>query len=181
MYVPDKLLAEVRSADIAVSGVCQLALEAEVLRCAMVAEANRDLRAVASRLAQTREAAEDRRYEKGSAFGVRWARQFASLDELERVARAAGRGRELDYRSLPSLFALLMDEDPDHYVDPDGGVNGEVSSYDRGFFDGAVLVYESVRPLLDAAQSEVRRHRQLDMGPAKPDAPAARPRKAKRP
>lgn len=167
VYVPDELLAEVRAADIAVSTVCQEALEAEVRRRNAVAGADEDLLAVAARLVEADAAEQRRAHEDGLAFGIWWARGYATRAELEVVDRAVGRGWMVQYRSVPTMIGALMRRYDEPDVASDDWLDGERSSFDRGVLVGAADVYRAVKPLLEDAQRQARRRDSAKRRPVK--------------
>lgn len=149
VYVPDELLFRVRAEDIAVSTVCQRALEGDVEARALARSATKNLRAVAERLRRTEDARQAQQYREGYAFGVAWAQEVAGLDELRRVDRAADRDLLVDYGQVPSYVARLMDAAPDGDVVTDDVLDGDASEFDRGVLLGAAEVYRNVRPLVE--------------------------------
>lgn len=149
VYVPDDLLAQVRAEDFSVSPVCQQALEAEVVARRLERSAKRNLRAVADRLRQTEDDQQAHLYRDGYAFGVAWAQESATLEELRLAARVAERSMTVQYERLPTLVGQMHAANPDVDVAPDEFLDGETSEFDRGVLVGATEVYRAVEPLLD--------------------------------
>jgi hypothetical protein len=86
IYLPDQLEDAVRAHDIGMSAVCQRALEQEVREVELRQQAADDLQKVAERLRGTQQQQEDRERASGFDLGVRWARQWATLEELQALA-----------------------------------------------------------------------------------------------
>ena len=149
MYVPDDLLARVRAEKIAVSTVCQRALAAEVDERRLVRSASKHLRAVAKRLRQTEDDRQEQLYRDGFEFGVAWAQEAATLEELRLVDRTADRSMTVELSRIPTYVSHLLAANPDVDVDLDEYLDGERSEFDRGVLGGAAAVYREVRPLVE--------------------------------
>jgi len=85
VYLPDRLAEQVKEYDISLSSVCQAALAREVERAELRASVADDIAAVARRLRLTETAADDRRQAAGEEFGAWWAREHATVQELEEL------------------------------------------------------------------------------------------------
>ena len=149
VYVPDELLSRVRAEDISVSPVCQAALEAEVDARRLSRSAGKNLRAVAERLRHTEDARQADLYRDGYGFGVVWAQEVATLEELRLVDRVAGRGMSVSFSRIPSYVGRLVMAVPDVDWSMDEFLDGELSEFDRGVLVGAADVYGKVRPLIE--------------------------------
>ena len=154
VYVPDELLSRVRAEDISVSPVCQLALEAEVDARRLSRSAGKNLRAVAERLHQTEDARQADLYWDGYEFGVAWAQEVATLEELRLVERVASRGMTISFSRIPSYVGHLAKVVPDVDWSMDESLDGDVSEHDRGVLVGAAEVYRNVRPLIERAPGD---------------------------
>jgi len=85
IYLPDSLEERVRGHSISMSPVCQKALEEDVRKVEAKAKATNDIVGVAERLRATRDEAEQEEYQRGRELGVEWARESATLGELENM------------------------------------------------------------------------------------------------
>jgi hypothetical protein len=152
VYLSDELEAEAREAGIKISPLCQAAVRDELIRLESVKGAQEDIRDVALRLLRTKEERDLKRFREGRSAGVDWARQNATLDDLERLAARFGRrwGR-IDLDSYDTIQRFLFnraisaghDAEPDwfdHFDDDD--------AYDLGFIEGAHDVHEAVKPFV---------------------------------
>ncbi|MDX6644676.1 MAG: hypothetical protein QOK40_403 [Miltoncostaeaceae bacterium] len=84
VYLPGGLAAAVREAGIAVSPVCQRALEKEVRRLKVKTSIGEDkLRAAAARLKGESDGRDDEKRQEGYEVGQRWALEEASPEDLE--------------------------------------------------------------------------------------------------
>lgn len=180
VYVPDALLERVRAEGIAVSSVCQDALSAQVQAQLLARAATRDIRAVARRLRQTHLDAQIDAEREGFEFGVEWARESATLDELERVERAVRRGGSVSYRRVPTLMLRIHKAAPDADVDPDDELDADDSAFARGVLAGAAEVYRAAAPLLAGPLTSAPR-RVHGGDPEPPRAPRAAKRVRGRP
>ena len=152
VYLPDELARAVREAGIAISAVCQAALEQEVRKVQAAKEASSDLEQVAARLRQTRTEAEKRDYAEGFELGVHWAKEEATEAELEWAAETAG--EQWVHLSIPGgEHSLLATFDEAFGTESEGPGLGEHLRIERspwavGLLEGAREVYRKVIPLL---------------------------------
>jgi len=147
VYLPDELARAVRETDIAISAVCQAALEQEVRRVQATKQASSDLEQVAARLKQTRTDKEERDYQQGYELGIRWAKEEATEAELEWAAETASEnwfsmGHDPEESSLWRFLEVETDDDYSR------GGDFERSPWLLGIFEGAAEVYRQVTPLL---------------------------------
>jgi hypothetical protein len=150
VYLADDLFEAVRRFDISLSPVCQRAVEEEVRRRQAAADARSDLARVAERLLHTRAGGEKHDFAEGFALGARWARDHATLAELENVVemvRAGASTVRLDEdHSLPTfLTGHYWESDPA----PSAFIRLGERAFDRGVLAGATEVYEAVKPYID--------------------------------
>jgi post-segregation antitoxin (ccd killing protein) len=154
VYFAEDLFEAARRFDISFSPVCQRAVEEEVRRCQAAAEARADLAAVAARLGRTRVEAEKRDFADGFDLGARWARDHASLAELENLVEMVRAGASIvvldQDHSLPVfLTGHFWEADPA----PDAFTRLGQRAFDRGILAGAVEVYDAVQPYLDTPEA----------------------------
>lgn len=154
VYFPGELFETARRFEISLSPVCQKAVEEEVRRRRAASEARADLAAVAARLMRTRVEDQERDFGAGFTLGARWARDHASLAELENVVemvRAGAASVVLDQdHSLPVFLAgHFWDTDPP----PDAFTRLGERAFDRGILAGAVEVFDAVQPYLEIASA----------------------------
>jgi len=150
VYFPDELFEAARNFDISFSPVCQKAMEEEVRRRRAASEAREDLVVVATRLMRTRVEDQERDFATGFNLGARWARDHASLAELQNLVemvRAGATSVELDQdHSLPVFLAgHYWDDDPA----PQAFTRLGERAFDRGILSGAVEVFDAVQPYLE--------------------------------
>jgi len=144
IYLPDRLEEAVRAHGIRMSAVCQRALEQEVKQLELRQQATDDIEKVAERLKGTRQQQEERERASGFNLGVRWAKQWATLDEL----------RDLAELNRQNWVAWMIDENHSLY---DAIVNerldgktpwqirlGAGEPFVDGLIAGAMEVYEAV-------------------------------------
>jgi post-segregation antitoxin (ccd killing protein) len=150
VYFPDEIFEAARQYGVSFSPVCQRSVEEEVRRRKAAAEARADLAAVAARLARTRAEDQERDFATGFDLGARWARDHATLAELENIFEMIRAGAtsvilEQDH-SLPLfLTGHFWDNDPA----PDAFTRLGERAFDRGVLAGAVEVFDAVQPYLD--------------------------------
>jgi post-segregation antitoxin (ccd killing protein) len=164
IYLPDDLAERVRALGIPVSEVAQAALrkavaDAEALAAARAqAEISAGIEKAVSRMQQIL-AEEERKREAvradGRAVGIRWATEFATPRELREMTSLFPPSR------LPSTHSLfkLRGEEPDIRSQVKGSstvifVGAERSPWWAGFHQGAVLVWEAVKPLIEQEMQE---------------------------
>jgi post-segregation antitoxin (ccd killing protein) len=108
IYLSDELSAAVQRADIALSAVCQKALEQEVRKVQAMQEAGSNLHQIATRLRSTRDEQQERDYQSGFELGTRWAKTQATEAELTWAAETASQNwywlRFPDDHSLPEFL-----------------------------------------------------------------------------
>ena len=106
--------------------------------------ASRDIKAVAQRLRQTMNKEETVGLREGYDDGVKWAREYATLDELrDMLAWEPGGGAV--FERPHSIVGFISTKSGDNVVDvrpPEG------NPYWRGFIDGVTEVHKQVAPLL---------------------------------
>lgn len=141
VYLPDALEERVRTAGVSMSPVCQRALEEEVLKVEARQNATSEIEQVAARLRGTVADEEREKQDEGYNDGARWAREMATVAELE----------EMD--SLVREYWMSWQPDDEHSiwkfigVEPGGGAWSHDAWLD-GFIEGATSVYDAARPLL---------------------------------
>lgn len=150
VYFADELFETIRRFEISLSPVCQRAVEEEVRRRQAAADARTDLIAVAARLNRTRVDAEKRDFADGFDLGARWARDHATLTELENLVEMVRAGAPLvildDAHSLPLfLIGHFWDADPT----PEAFTRLGERAFDRGILAGTVEVFDAVQPYLE--------------------------------
>ncbi len=150
VYFADDLFEAARRYEISLSPVCQRAVRAEIRRCQAAEDARADLAAVAARLISTRADAERRDFADGFDLGSRWARDYATLAELENLVEMVRAGASLvilnNEHSLPVfLTGHFWDADPA----PEAFSRLGERAFDRGLLSGAVEVYGAVQPYLE--------------------------------
>ncbi len=152
VYLPDELAESVRQLDISVSPVCQRALEQEVRKVQAAKEASSDLEHVAARLRGDQQRDAKAQYTDGFEAGTRWAKDHATLTELEDIIR---------WRHDPGWTRLDIPEDTHSLAwflgrqwgeDPGGSsLTYRLERGDpfiQGVLEGAAEVYRKVMPLL---------------------------------
>ncbi len=152
VYFPDELFEAARQFEISFSPICQKAVEEEVRRRRAASEAREDLAAVATRLMRTKVEDQKQDFASGFGLGARWARDHASLSELQNLVemvRAGAASVVLDQdHSLPVfLTGCFWGADPA----PDAYTRLGERAFDRGILAGAVEVFDAVEPYLGAA------------------------------
>ena len=154
IYVPEKLSRRLDAVDgLNVSAVCQRALEEELDRREALRQATAEIEQVATRLRATRSDDYETDFAGGRELGVRWARETATLTELEELTEIA-RDRWLWFELHPehSLVGLLREQEgwwPDG-LDADARFDrGEDDGpYVEGILAGALEVYAAAAPHL---------------------------------
>jgi hypothetical protein len=144
IYLPDQLEDAVRAHDIGMSVVCQKALEHEVRDVELRQQAADDLQKVVERLRGTQQQQQERERASGFDLGVRWARQWATLEELQALAVLNGQ----------NWTAWIIDENHSLYYSIvnerlDGKTPwtirlGPGEPFVDGLIAGALEVYEAV-------------------------------------
>jgi hypothetical protein len=152
VYLPGDLSAAARKYGISLSPICQRAVEVELRRLRAAEEARADLTAVAARLVRTSAGGQGRDFVAGFELGARWARDYATLSELQDLVEMVGAGATSvvldDEHSLPVFLTgefWQVDPAPDAFTRL-----GELA-FDRGILAGAVEVFDAVKPYLDLA------------------------------
>jgi post-segregation antitoxin (ccd killing protein) len=156
IYLPDDLAEQVRAFRIPMSEVAQAALRQAVADAEALAQAKAqigpDVQAAVTRLSGIL-ADEERTREEvratGRTVGVLWARDYATPHELKEMAGSYPPTR---VRRLHSLFRLCEDE-PELTQPITRGKHlayvNVSSPWWAGFCQGAVAVWEAVRPILE--------------------------------
>lgn len=143
IYLADSLEERVREAGVSMSPICQQALEKEVEKVEAMAKATSDMERVAARLQATVSDEYVKEREDGRQRGVEWAREVASLRELEELC---------DLAHEPHWLVVRLDED--HSIraflewGDAGGLDVDRSPFIEGFIEGAESVHEAVLPLM---------------------------------
>jgi hypothetical protein len=155
VYLSDDLHEQVKEFDISLSPICQAAVREEIERTLAGKRATQDLAPVLTRLLVSKAEEDKRRYREGYDFGVKWARNQASLSELERLeVYADSRGFYIiDLSHFPSLVDAFIGDAQDRDLDPDPdwfeSLRGD-KAYDRGVVEGAVALYAAVKVSLES-------------------------------
>jgi post-segregation antitoxin (ccd killing protein) len=149
VYFGEDLFDAARRFEISMSPVCQRAVEEEVRRRQAAADARADLASVAARLIRTRVEAVKRDFAEGFDLGARWARDHATLTELENLFEMVRAGASLvmidEDHSLPVfLTGHFWEADPA----PEAFTRLGERAFGRGILAGAVEVYDAVQPYL---------------------------------
>lgn len=152
VYFADELFEAVRRFEISLSPICQRAVEQEVRRRQAAANARSDLLSVAERLLRSRADADKGDFSEGFDLGARWARDHATLAELEdlvEMVRAGAATVLLDEEhSLPVfLTGHFWEQDPA----PATFTRLGERAFDRGLLAGATEVYGAVQPYIEQA------------------------------
>lgn len=151
IYLPDELEAEVRSAGISMSPVCQNALKEAVMEAMLSAQASTEVEAVAERLRASREVEKRDERTEGRQLGVRWAKEAATLSELlwaAEVATAFWYSVWVDVDDGTLVDFLSEEKGWEFRANDEGRVSFERSPFMVAFLEGATDVYQEVRPLL---------------------------------
>ena len=154
VYVPERLARRLDTAEgLNVSAVCQRALEDELDRREALARATADIEQVASRLRATRSDAFEADHARGRELGLHWARDIATLTELEELSEIA-RDRWLwfELHSEHSLVGLLTEQEGWWPAGLEGDArfdrHEDDGSYVEGILAGALEVYTAAAPHL---------------------------------
>jgi hypothetical protein len=152
VYFADELFEAVRRFEISLSPVCQRAVEIEVRRRQAAVDARADLVSVAERLLRTRADPDRRDFAEGFDLGARWARDHATLAELENLVEMVRAGAATvlldEEHSLPVfLTGHFWEADPA----PASFTRLGERAFDRGILAGAAEVYDAVQPYIESA------------------------------
>lgn len=153
IYLPDHLAERLETADgFNVSAVCQRAIETELDKRESTIQVTSNIAQVAARLRQTRSDEYATPFVRGREIGIRWARETATLPELEEVV-AVSKSR-LTWFTLTaehSLVETLAEEDwwPDGVKDPTSFDRRRGDGFITGLLQGAAEVYRAAAPHLD--------------------------------
>jgi post-segregation antitoxin (ccd killing protein) len=140
--VPDQLAAQARAHGIPLSETCQRALGAAIAAAEAREDVMTDIDAVAERLRANTNAHDLAVQGEGRRDGIKWAKDYATAEDLR---RAAGWDRDGKFPAPPSLAAFARAELGA------SGVGSRLSPdnpYGAGFIAGAREVWTAVRPLL---------------------------------
>ena len=152
VYFSEELLEAARRYEISLSPLCQRAVEAEIGRARAAAEARSDLTAVAARLLRTRAEDQERDFAGGFELGARWARDHATLAELENIVEMIHAHAPVVVLPAEHSLPLFL---TGHYWEsdpaPDAFTRLGEQAFDRGVLAGAVEVFDAVQPYLDLA------------------------------
>ena len=150
IYLPDALYQAVKEAEIRVSGICQQALEAELVRASALAAAEKPVEIIVDHLRSHVREDDNTRYARGVELGVRWATELATLAEMEEVRGWTQHPwRQLplhpDKHTLPQVYC--------HEMELPAPVPGEAfwferSPYIQGLVDGIARIHEQVTLVL---------------------------------
>jgi post-segregation antitoxin (ccd killing protein) len=146
IYLPDDLAEQVKQLpdDVNVSAICQHALRRELARQQARREATSDLERVAARLKATIEDKENMEQERGAADGREWAREFATVEELEWITEEFYPGSGGDFGGDSTIRDFVSAQEHQTVI----SVGHEDTAYWHGFISGAREVFDAVRPLL---------------------------------
>jgi hypothetical protein len=147
VYLPDWLEQQVRQAQVSVSPVCQRALEEEVKRVNAQRAITSELEKAAERLRGTRTQS-DVDFEEGRELGTRWAKEAATVAELEVMYSLSGENvlrLDVDEADWETLYNFLDNELPGRH---NGRISFTIDPFTEGLIAGAVGVFEAVAPLL---------------------------------
>jgi post-segregation antitoxin (ccd killing protein) len=155
IYLPDELSRAVQVAGISISTVCQEALKEEVRKVEVRKEASSDLERIAARLRDTRDFRDAEIRAEGEVFGSRWARDVATMTDLEDVAHAYAENwinwRPRESNSIWEWLEAENEPDTEFYqefADVRGVEDWRVAPFTRGAIAGAIEVYNAVEPLI---------------------------------
>lgn len=159
VYLPAGLALEVRALELPISSICQDALRTEVTRTETSSDTTSSPKAIAARLLLTKKVNDDDNFVLGFEAGSEWAREVASLQELEKVARRSKNAAiVINIKSVaPSLIGFLLDRFPEQNLAHDDFDELDIDKpFDRGLVDGAVETYDTVQPYLERANTRSR-------------------------
>jgi len=149
IYLPDSLAAQVKELELSVSPICQKALHKEVNKRMAAQQATKDIERVAKRLRETINEEDEEIRKEGYEMGVVWARETASMSELESVVNQTFAEAWVD--GPGGYIAHVVGEDlaTAWNREPDVPIPGLWSTaWAEGFVSGAEIVLNEVRPLL---------------------------------
>lgn len=138
--VPDDLAEQVRALDLPISGICQRALGEAVTAAERRAKFADDLDAVADRLRGTVDLANHGKRVEGRRDGIIWAKEYASVRDLTRLADGESDGI---HPQSPSLLAFKSAQTGQNVVSVDIDLDDDEPYWD-GFMAGAMEVWEAV-------------------------------------
>lgn len=139
--VPDELAEQVRARDLPISAICQRALSAAVRDDEQRAMLGGDLDEVAERLRGTVDATFKAKFANGRDDGIAWAKHYATVDDLTRLA---SEGVAALGPASPSLVEFVSATRGQRVT----SVDIVVSAYWDGFAAGAVEVWKVVHRLM---------------------------------
>lgn len=143
--VPDELAEQVRAHDLPISAICQEALRKAVERARLQEKAMNDIEAVAARLRGTAVEANQDKHDEGYDDGVRWAKQYATRDDLSYMSSS---GYDADSEELLQLPSLVDYIGAKHHLNLTSVRVDHSDPYWQGFIRGAGEVWEAVEALI---------------------------------
>jgi post-segregation antitoxin (ccd killing protein) len=154
IYVPEKLARRLDAVEgLNVSALCQRAIEAELDRRDALRDATADIDQVVARLRASRSDDYEAERAKGRELGLSWARETATLTELEELSEI-GRDRWLWFELYPehSLVRQLVVQEgwwpEDLATDARFDRRDDNGPFIEGILAGALEVYDAAAPHL---------------------------------
>jgi len=176
IYLPDELAAAVKGAELEVSAICQAALREAVAAREQGVTAQIEALQVAVRLRRTTPQGQRA---LGAADGARWAKEAATVKELDVVDRVVvnqmpGDDEEPSYMvqwdgdaasysqfelgyNFDTLGSWLQDNSAVAMYGTDGSLALEADEYLAGFVDAAQRVWRELQPLVNQDEAVLRR------------------------
>lgn len=145
--VPDDLAEQVRTLDLPISGICQKALGSAVEDAERKAAFVDDLDAVVERLRGTVDAENAEKAAQkaeGREDGITWAKEYATVGDLEGLADGEADGLHPHSPTLRDFFRARKGWTPITLSSPVPVDVVEDEEYWDGFMIGAIQVWEAV-------------------------------------
>ncbi|MFD9651761.1 type II toxin-antitoxin system CcdA family antitoxin [Streptomyces mirabilis] len=139
--VPDELAEQVRARDLPISSICQDALREAVESHDKKERTMTDIQAVVERLRGTQNEQRQRHIDEGRELGILWAKQYATADELRKVAEGDGQDYEQGIGSsagIAEFYAEVENDYDEEYQE----------EHNDAFVEGAREVWEAVKSSL---------------------------------
>lgn len=141
--VPDELAEQVRARDLPISAICQEALRTAVDQAQKKEQIMTDLDTVVARLRATQDDAREEQRTEGHELGVLWAKEYATADDLARVAMSDRLTYERGLGGTVNVSVFEFYEVVDHNLNEE-----YADEHTEGFIDGAREVWEAVKNLI---------------------------------
>lgn len=139
--VPDELADQVRTRNLPTSSICQDALREAVETHDKKERTMADIQAVAERLRGTQNEERQRHTAEGRELGILWAKEYATADELRKVAE----GDSHDYEHGIGTSAGIAE----FYAEVENDYDEEYQEeHNDAFVEGAREVWDAVKSLL---------------------------------